>query len=348
MASPVAPALAHPHPVPPEWGETIEVAPGILWARLPLPFRLNHVNVYLIEDGAGWAVVDTGIGNAATKEVWEALLAGPLAGRPLTRLIVTHMHPDHVGAAGWLAETLDLPLDMTETEYLQALVLTTDPASLEKDPYRGFYVENGLDETVTNAVMTRGHDYLRMLTGLPHTFRRVIAGDRLIIGGRSFHVLTGGGHASEQMMLHLASENLLLSADQVLPRISPNVSVQARDPSGDPLGIFLRSLRSLKSTMSADTFVLPGHDLPFTGLHARLDAMAQHHEERCGEIVVACREAPRSGAELVPVIFQRELDAHQTGFAFSEVLAHVNYLIRRGRLTSAEGTDGIWRASAVG
>lgn len=347
MASPVDPALAHPHPAPPAWGETIEVAPGILWARLPLPFRLDHVNVYLIEDGGGWAVVDTGIGNDRTKEVWEALLAGPLAGRPLTRLIVTHMHPDHVGAAGWLAGKLDLPLDMTETEYLQALVLITDPGSLETDPYRGFYVENGLDEVATDAVMTRGHDYLRMLTGLPGTFRRVIAGDRLIIGGRSFDVLTGGGHASEQMMLHLASENLLLSADQVLPRISPNVSVYPRDPAGDPLGIFLRSLRGLKAAIPADTFVLPGHDLPFTGLHSRLDAMARHHEDRCAEIVAACREAPRSGAELVPVIFHRALDAHQTGFAFSEVLAHVNYLIRRGRLTSNEGPDGIRRASAL-
>jgi glyoxylase-like metal-dependent hydrolase (beta-lactamase superfamily II) len=346
MASPTAAALDHPHPVPPGPGETIEVAPGVLWARLPLPFRLNHVNIYLIEDGPGWAVIDTGIGNHETKENWEALLSGPLAGRPLTRLIVTHMHPDHVGAAGWLASRLDLPLDMTETEYLQALVLTTDPGSLEKDPYRGFYVANGLDKTVTEAVMTRGHDYLRMLTGLPHTFRRVIAGDRIIIGGRRFDVITGGGHSSEQMMLHLAEEDLLLSADQVLPRISPNVSVQPRDPQGDPLGIFLRSLRGLRGTLPAETFVLPGHDLPFTGLHARLDAMAEHHEARCQEIVDACRTTPRSGAELVPVIFHRELDAHQTGFAFSEVLAHVNYLIRRGRLVSVESPDGILRASA--
>ncbi|MDB5590586.1 MBL fold metallo-hydrolase [Enterovirga sp.] len=343
----LAPGLAHPHPVPPAWGEAIEVAPGILWTRLPLPFRLDHVNCYLIEDGPGWAVVDTGIGNEHTREVWEALLAGPLRGRPLTRLIVTHMHPDHVGAAGWLASKLGLPLDMTETEYLQALVLTTNPSSLEKDPYRSFYVANGLDQTVTEAVMTRGHDYLRMLTGLPHTFRRVIAGDRLIIGGRSFDVFTGGGHASEQMMLYLASENVFLSADQVLPRISPNVSVSARDPQGDPLGIFLRSLRSLRSALPEDAFVLPGHDLPFTGLHARLDAMAEHHEERCAEIVAACREAPRSGAELVPVIFPRPLDAHQTGFAFSEVLAHVNYLIRRGRLVSVQEADGIHRAAAV-
>ena len=339
--------LVHPHPAPPAPGRTIEVAPGILWARLPLPFRLDHVNVYFVDDGDGWAVIDAGIGNRATKAAWEALLAGPLAGRRLTRLIVTHMHPDHVGAAGWLVERLGLPLDMTETEYLSAQLLLSDPEALAAEPYLGFYVGNGLDPEATEAVMTRGHDYLRMLTGLPKTFRRIIAGDKLKIGGRSFEVTTGGGHASEQMMLHCAAENVFLPADQVLPRISPNVSVYARDPEGDPLGIFLRSLRSIKAAVPADALVLPGHDLPFTGLHDRLDAMALHHEERCAEIVAACRERPLSGAELVPHVFHRPLDPHQTGFAFSEILAHVNYLIRRGRLAAFGSPDGIRRVATV-
>ena len=340
------PGLQHPFAEPPPPGGTIEVAPGILWARMPLPFRLDHANVYLLADGDGWAVLDAGIGDERTRATWEQLLSGPLAGRRLTRLIVTHMHPDHVGAAGWLADRFALPLDMTETEYLQALLLVTDPASLDQAHYRRFYVENGLDEEATALVMSRGHAYLRMLTGLPQTLRRVIAGDRLIVGGRSFDVLTGGGHASEQMMLHCPADNLFLSADQVLPRISPNVSVYARDPQGDPLGIFLRSLRSLKARIPADALVLPGHDLPFYGLHARVDAMLAHHEERCGEVVEACRAAPRSAAELVPIVFTRPLDAHQTGFAFSEILAHVNYLIRRGRLVSTTGPDGVRRASA--
>lgn len=340
--------LAHPHPTAPPPGETIEVAPGLLWARLPLPYRLDHVNVYLIEDGDGWAVIDAGIGTEATKETWDALLAGPLAGRRLTRLIVTHMHPDHVGAAGWLIERFGgLPLDMTETEYLQALLLTTDPDSLSQDFYRRFYVDNGLGREATDAVMTRGHEYMRKMTGLPPSFRRVIAGDRLIIGGRSFDVLTGGGHASEQMMLHCASENLFLGADQVLPRISPNVSVYPRDPMGDPLGIFLRSLRSLKAIIPEDALVLPGHDLPFTGLHGRLDVMIGHHEERCQEIIEGCREAPLSASELVPVVFHRPLDAHQTSFAFSEILAHVNYLVRRGRMTMVDGQDGVRRAAVA-
>ena len=290
--------LAHPHPAPPPNGGTIEVAPGLLWARLPLPYRLDHVTVYLIEDG-------------------------------------------------WLIDRFGLPLDMTETEYLQALLLTADPDSLGQDFYRRFYVDNGLGSEATEAVMTRGHDYLRRLTGLPQSFRRVVAGDRLIIGGRVFDVHTGGGHASEQMMLFCAAENIFLAADQVLPRISPNVSVYPRDPMGDPLGIYLRSLRSLKATIPDDALVLPGHDLPFTGLHGRLDVMIAHHEERCVEIVEGCRAKPLSAAELVPVVFHRPLDAHQTGFAFSEILAHVNYLVRRGRMRMVEGADGIRRAAAV-
>lgn len=339
--------LLHPYPTPPAFGETIEVAPGLLWGRLPLPYRLDHVNVYFIEDGEGWAVVDAGIGTQATKDAWEKLLSGPIKGRPLTRLIVTHMHPDHVGAAGWLIERFGLPLDMTETEYLQALVLTTNPESLGQDFYRRFYVDNGLGPEATEAVMTRGHEYMRKMTGLPPSFRRVIAGDRLIIGGRSFDVLTGGGHASEQMMLFCAADNIFLAADQVLPRISPNVSVYPRDPFGDPLGIFLRSLRSIKATIPEDALVLPGHDLPFTGLHGRLDVMIDHHEERCQEIIEGCRAAPLSASELVPIVFHRPLDAHQTGFAFSEILAHLNYLVRRGRMKPIEGEDGIRRAAVV-
>lgn len=339
--------LRHPFPEPPRAGCMTEVAAGILWARLPLPFRLDHVNVYVIEDGDGWAVVDTGIGNTATKEAWDRLLAGPLAGRRLTRLIITHMHPDHVGAAGWLADRLSLPIDMTETEYLTAALLLAEPEALAGEPYRSVYTANGLDPAATEIVMTRGHDYLRMLTGLPKTFRRVVAGDRLLIGGRRFDVLTGGGHASEQMMLHLPAENLFLAADQVLPRISPNVSVQARDPQGDPLGIFLRSLRGLKTIVAPGALVLPGHDLPFTGLHERLDAMIAHHEERCDMTVAACRAHPLSAGELIPHIFKRPLDAHQIGFAFSETLAHVNYLVRRRRLTSLTGEDGRMRVIAL-
>ncbi len=334
MLNPAYPtALTFPHEAPPPPGTTIEVAPGILWVRLALPFRLDHVNVYLIEDGAGWAVVDTGLDDATTRSAWDGLLDGPLRGRPPTRILVTHYHPDHMGLAGWLTGRLDVPLMMSQTEYLVSLAIHLDPGALNAEPYRSFYRSHGLDADTTERLLTGGHRYLRMISGLPRTFRRLIAGEWLRIGGRTFEVLTGGGHAPEQVMLHCRAENLLLCADQVLARISPNISVQAMDPQGDPLGIYLRSLSGLKREMPEDVLVLPGHNLPFVGLHTRIDELCAHHHARCHAIADACRRTPCTAADLVPVVFRRAIDdPHQMGFAFSEVLAHVNYMLREERL----------------
>jgi len=339
--------LVFPFATPPQPGGVIEVAPGILWARLPLPFSLDHVNVYLIEDGGGFAVLDTGIGNTRTKQAWEAIFAGPLAGQTLTRVIVTHFHPDHIGLAGWFVERFDLPLQMSQTDYLMGLNLHLDPGALDAEPFRQFYIRHGLDPLTTGKVVTQGHGYLKMLTGLPSTFGRLIAGERLRIGKRELSVLSGGGHAPEQLMFYCGAENIFLSADQVLAFISPNVSVWAVDPEGDPLAIYLRSLDSLRGALPDDALVLPGHQLPFRGLHTRIDELEQHHEKRCLAIIAACRTAPRSAAEVVPVLFRRALDPHQMGFAFSEVLAHVNYLLRQGRLVAADDAGGVKRFASA-
>ncbi len=325
-------SLTFPFEEPPETGTVTEVAPGILWARIPLPFQLDHVNVYLIEDGDGWAVIDTGIADERTRSVWQALVDGPLAGRRLTRLIVTHFHPDHIGLAGWLCERFDLPLLTSQTCYLGCINISLSPGALEARPYQDFYRRHGMDDDTARRVSTQGHHYLRMVVPLPHTFQRVVAGDTLTIGGRAFEVLSGDGHAPEQLMFYLREENIFLAADQVLAKISPNVSVWAVDPDGDPLGLYLRSLGQLPQSIPADALVLPGHRLPFYGLHTRCRELAEHHEERCGLIAEACTEAPKSVAELVPVVFRRPLDPHQMGFAFSEVHAHVNYMVRRGDL----------------
>jgi glyoxylase-like metal-dependent hydrolase (beta-lactamase superfamily II) len=186
-----------------------------------------------------------------------------------------------------------------------------------------------------------------MVSGLPPTFSRVVAGDTLQIGKRSFEVLTGNGHAPEQVMLYCAADKVFLAADQVLAKITPNISVWAVDPDGDPLGLYIRSLGELKARIPDDVLVLPGHQLPFYGLHARSDQLIAHHEVRCGTIADAARAAPCSAAELVPVLFSRALDPHQMSFAFSEVQAHVNYMLRRGELVWAEGSDGIERVVAA-
>jgi glyoxylase-like metal-dependent hydrolase (beta-lactamase superfamily II) len=344
--APADTGLAYPVAEPPRPGETIGIAPGILWARIPLPFRLDHVNVYLIEDGEGWAVLDTGIGNEATRAVWDALVAGPLAGRRLTRLFVTHFHPDHIGLAGWLCERFGLSLSTSQTSYLACANISLSPGALDAKPYRDFYLRHGLDAETTRRVATQGHGYLKMVSGLPPTFRRLVAGDTIDIGGRSFEVLTGNGHAPEQVMLYCAADNLFLAADQVLAKITPNISVWAVDPEGDPLGLYLRSLEEIRARIPADALVLPGHQLPFRGLHLRMDQLVAHHEARCAAIAAACATAPRSAAELVPVIFHRGLDPHQMSFAFSEVQAHVNYMLGRGELAWFQSRDEVERVVA--
>ncbi len=333
--------LQFPFPEPPAPGQVIAVAPGVLWARIALPFRLDHVNIYLIEDGDGYAVIDTGIGDEATRAAWLALTAGPLAGKRLTRLVVTHYHPDHIGLAGWLCERFDIPLLTSQTSYLGCLNISLSPGAAEAPVYRDFYQRHGLSAEVTQVVSTLGHGYLRMVTPLPPVFTRVVAGDVLDIGGRAFHVLSGDGHAPEQLMLHCPEAKIFLAADQVLAKITPNISVWAVDPQGDPLGLYLRSLRALSAAIPPETLVLPGHQLPFRGLQARCAELADHHGERCRLIAEACRQRPHSVAELVPVMFHRPLDPHQLSFAFSEVFAHVNAMLRRGELAWAEPRDGI-------
>lgn len=338
--------LIYPFSEPPRIGEPIPVAPGILWLRIPLPFRLDHINVYLIEDGDGWAVLDAGLANQQTRQIWEDLVCGPLRNRRLTRLIVTHFHPDHIGLAGWLCERFSLPLLTSQTSYLGCLNVSLSPGALDARPYRDFYLQHGLSAEITAEVVTRGHDYLKMVHKLPPTFVRLVQGDTLEIGGRSFTVLTGDGHAPEQVMLYCASDRLFFPADQVLARITPNVSVWAVDPDGDPLGLYLRSLGQLSGMIPDDVLVLPGHQLPFYRLRERATQLIAHHEERCCKIADACWSAPQSAADLVPVIFPRVLDPHQMSFAFSEVQAHINYMLRTRRLQWGEAESGVQRISS--
>ncbi len=342
IQSPTSP-IAFPFKEAPLPGSVVQVAPGVLWARFALPFRLNHINVYLIEDGDGWVAVDTGIALDDTKAAWEALLAGPIAGRRLTAIVCTHYHPDHVGLVGWLTERFGIPLHMPRTEFLTCLALQHRAFAAN----RPFYEERGLPQDVTELVTTGGHGYLLLMTGLPKQFQRLYNGGRLTIGGRVFLVITGGGHAPEQAMLYCAEDNIFLSADQVLTKISPNISVQPMEPDADPLGEYLTSLAHLREVIPHDALVLPGHHVPFTGLHVRASELAAHHAERCGLIAEACRIEPRTATELVPVVFNRVLDPHQMGFAFSEVVAHVNYMRNRGELVQFRDTDSVMRVRAA-
>jgi glyoxylase-like metal-dependent hydrolase (beta-lactamase superfamily II) len=345
----LAVSLNLPFPVSPAPAEAIEVADGVLWARLPLPFRLDHVNIYLIEDGRGFALLDTGIDNQPTRELWDKMLSGLLQGRPLTRIISTHCHPDHMGLAGWLCRRLDLELYASQTEYLEALTIRLDPGALDAEPYRGFYLGHGLSESQTALLLGRGLHYLRMVSELPRTFNRLMAEEALEIGGRRFEIVTGGGHSSEQAMLYCREGGFILCADQVLAKISPNISVEAINPNGDPLGAYLRSLAALKQSLPADTLALPGHNLPFVGLHARIDELIGHHQNRCDAILKAVGAGETAAVELVPVVFGRPIDdPHQMSFAFGEALAHVNYLVKLKALTIRRGPGGASTVARAG
>ncbi|MGX1319102.1 glyoxylase-like metal-dependent hydrolase (beta-lactamase superfamily II) [Bradyrhizobium sp. USDA 377] len=336
-----AEALRYPWEQHPGPEEVVEIRPGVLWARLKLPFRLNHVNIYLLADGDGYAMVDAGFGNEETVEAWTKLFDGPLKGVNITRLIVTHSHPDHVGLAGWIVERFNCPLVMSQVEYLQSVYHQNRGTEERRNAQRLFFRRHGMDESLTEKLLGRGQDYLKQVSVLPPSYRRISHGDEIVIGPRRFKVITGGGHALDQVMLYCADDKLFLSADQVLSKISPNVSVWAVEPDQNSLGEYLASLASLTTSLPYDLLVLPGHGVPFYGLKTRIKQLADHHEERCRLIADACREQPKTSRELVPVVFNKHvLDEHQMGFAAGELVAHVNYMIVEGRLT-AETKDGV-------
>lgn len=334
------PAYTHAAPEP---GTLTELAPGILWLRLALPFALNHVNIHIIDDGRGWTVIDTGVADERTRAVWEAMLAGPLAGRPVTRLVVTHFHPDHVGLGGWLAEKLGVGVTMSQTEYLQSRLSRGRSGGVDSNAHRPFYARHGLSDDEIHAVTVRGDSYQRLTVDLPVNYTRIRAGDTLDLGGRRFEVLTGAGHALEQVMLLCREEAIFLPTDQVIGHISPNVGVHAIEPEADALADFLASLRDIRACVPAGVLVAPTHGRPFHGLHDRIDTLITHHRERCDLLASAIADGADTTAGIMPTLFNRKLDPHQMGFAFGEALAHVNYMLALGELRGETDAAGVLR-----
>jgi glyoxylase-like metal-dependent hydrolase (beta-lactamase superfamily II) len=328
---------------PPAPGAWMEVAPGVFWARVALPFRLNHVNVYLIDDGGAWNIVDTGIANAQAEETWDRLLAGRMAGRPVAKIIVTHHHPDHVGLASRLADRLGAEVVMSGTEYLLGLTYWLDSDAMKADHYRAFYRTRGLDAEIAESILDRSARYQSLTSPLPFSFRRVIEGDTLKLGARAFQIMTGGGHAPEQVMLYSPDDRILFAADQIMLGITPNVSVSPRNPNGDVLGLFLSSLDRMGAQFDDDVLVLPGHHLPFRGLRARVEEVTRHHAGRLSAIVRSCSQAPRSAADLLEILFRFPLDRGVVALAFGESCAHVNRLLEEGRIAASLAADGVER-----
>jgi glyoxylase-like metal-dependent hydrolase (beta-lactamase superfamily II) len=334
-------SLRFPMTSPPVLGETSEIAPGVYWLRMKLPFALDHINLWLLEDGPGWTIVDAGYALHETKAAWERIFSESLGGRPVTRVLVTHYHPDHIGLAHWLCERWQVPLWVTEKEWLYARVMSQDGEG-SGIVRREFARRAGLDAAAADVFGERQNGYRRGVPSVPTRFRRIADSMVIEIGGRDWRIVVGEGHAPELACLYCAETGVLISGDQVLPKISPNVSVGAHEPEADPLARFLVSLEKLRDLVPPKVLVLPSHNLPFYGLHTRLDELAAHHRSRCADIVAACTR-PHSAKDLLPLLFRRPLDAHQTAFALGEAVAHLHYLMGLGAIERVNGDDGVDR-----
>jgi glyoxylase-like metal-dependent hydrolase (beta-lactamase superfamily II) len=315
----------------PDLGAAIEVTTGVYWLRMPLPFALNHINLWLLEDSDGWTVVDTGIARDEVETAWRTLAETYFSiDRPLKRIIVTHFHPDHVGLAGWMCAEFDVQLWMPMTEWAQARMLYLDDGKAQLHETLAFYKGAGFDNGMSSKINNRIGRYPTVVSPIPTSFIRISDGDDLSIGRRNWRVIIGTGHAPEHACLYSADAKILISGDQVLPRISPNVSVWPQQPTANPLAQFLDSLKKFQH-LPEDTLVLPSHDWPFYGLLGRLDDLALHHEERLDAAWVACA-SPATGVDVLNALFKREFDAHQLFFAIGESLAHLHQLEFLGRV----------------
>lgn len=337
----------------PAAGQVITVADGVRWLRMPLPFALDHINLWLLRDRIdgrdGWTIVDCGIDRPEVRESWEMIFAQALDGLPVLRVLVTHMHPDHVGLAHWLCARWQVPLWMTMTDYVLArLWCGTGPSGAAHDdaasnePSIRHFARHGLvDPEIQAQMRVRRNYYGGMVPDTPTQFHRIMDGDTLNIGGHEWRVIIGYGHAPEHASLWCPSLNVLISGDMVLPRISTNVSVFAQEPEANPLALYLESLKRLRP-LPEDALVLPSHGKPFRGLQVRVTQQLDHHAERLSEVLTACAQ-PQSAHDLLPVLFHRKLDTHQLSFAMGESIAHLHALYFQGALNRHPGADGVYR-----
>lgn len=345
--NPLESQLAYP------FGETIPtpgtlqaLAPGLHWVRMPLPFALDHINLWLLEDEqegrGGWSLIDCGAGTDATRAAWEQVLAEGLQGAPLLRVFATHCHPDHVGLSGWLCERFQAPFWTTTGEFAFARMMAASLPGVDGPSAIPHFERHGLvDAAMLEQMRSRRNYYPSLVPAVPASYSRLQDGQEVRIGKESWRVITGFGHSPEHASLYCDALKLLVSGDMVLPRISTNVSVFAVEPEGNPLQLYLDSLAKFAS-LPEDTLVLPAHGKPFRGLHTRIAQLRAHHDARLAEVMLACGE-PKSAVDIVPLMFKRQLDAHQLSFALGEALAHLHKLWREGILIRIQGNDGIIR-----
>ena len=337
----------------PESGTALEVAPGVRWIRMSLPFALDHINLWLLRDEMdgpegkvqGWTVVDCCITRDEAKAQWEQIFTTQLEGLPILRVIVTHMHPDHIGLAHWLCARWNAPLWISATDYHTARLACNAATGFGGETTADFFALHGMvDPDSIEKIRSRTRYYPGLVPAVPLSYHRLLDGQIVHIGGNDWRCISGYGHAPEHMALACESMKVLISGDMVLPRISTNVAVYDGEPEADSLKLFLDSIEKFRS-LDADTLTLPSHGKPFHGLHTRIDQLQDHHRERLAEVLQACTERPGSAADMLPVLFKRPLDLHQTTFAMGESVAHLHKLWYAQLLQRTLGADGIYRFS---
>lgn len=328
-------------------GELREVAPGVQWLRMPLPMALDHINLYLLEDDDGWWIVDTGIALGPTEELWEQIFDEHLQGKPVKAVIATHYHPDHIGMAGWLCEKWRVPFYMTQAEYLSGLTFSRTQKEHFSWTSEQFLQRSGYSEQQIEASRSHFGGFGPYIKPMPTAYRRLSDGDVLTINGKRWRVIVGRGHSPEHACLYCGALNVLISGDQVIPRITSNISVMGSEPDANPLKDWFNSHEHFLDRLPSDSLVLPAHNAAFYGLHERLRYLIEHHEEHLLALEQACLEGQPMAMDLLPVLFKRELDESQVGLALGECVAHLNFLLQRGQIERKLDEQGRYRYQSV-
>ncbi len=336
-------ALRYPFEAIPEAGEAREVAPGVMWLRMRLPMAgLTHINVWALLDGDGWTLVDTGMQTEDTAANWQRALAGPLGGRPVTRVICTHMHPDHIGMSGWLTRRHECRLWTTRLEYITCRMLVADTGREAPADGVRFYRAAGWDEAALEHYRARFGGFGKAVHALPDSYRRVQDGEEVTIGAVDWRAVVGRGHSPEHLCLYSPALKVMISGDQVLPRISSNVSVFPTEPDADPLREWLESLAQIRTRVDDDVLVLPSHNEPFYGLHARLGGLIEGHERRLERVLQELAQ-PKRAVDVFSALFRRPVSVEMLGMATGESIAHLNCLMGRGLVQREPDPTGVFR-----
>ncbi|MBF7072556.1 MBL fold metallo-hydrolase [Glaciecola sp. MH2013] len=323
----------------PKEGELVEVATGIFWLRMPLPFDLDHINLYLVDDGDGYALIDTGIGTKRVEELWELILAKLDKG--ISKVIVTHMHPDHIGMAGFLVDKFKVALYMSHSEYFVARAISAGSRGASDWQDDNYLVRCGMgSKYIADAQKNRRESkgVGQVIRPIPVAFERLQAGASINLGGELWRVIIGRGHSPEHVCLFNDERKILLSGDHVLPIISPNIGVYSTEPNANSLEMYLSTLPPFLD-LPSETLVLPSHKQPFHGLHSRVEALLAHHHLHLSNLRAFCAQE-RSIKECLPILFKRELNQHNMFFAIAEAFSHLNYLYFCGDCSREIGKDG--------